>query len=130
MFCSKCKCNHTEYQFIWEGIRHKTCKKYSRKDKEKLPARVADSTIEFVEQSEYVDHNTIQRTDADDVDRNEVDCLDIGDLVERELESLTANAVYHIRLLVNIDITPDMTAKEVAAIVVAEIESGDDYSWK
>ncbi|CAG8628318.1 9009_t:CDS:1, partial [Cetraspora pellucida] len=38
------------------------------------------------------------------------------------------NTVYQTNLLVNLDTTPDVIAKDVAAFVVAEIEGGDDFS--
>ncbi|CAG8718275.1 20493_t:CDS:2 [Cetraspora pellucida] len=71
-----------------------------------------------------------------DVGYVRIDCLDIGNFIESEINELAVsdddviNTVYQTNLLVNLDTTPDVTAKDVAALVITEIEGGNDFSWK
>ncbi|CAG8613611.1 11340_t:CDS:2 [Ambispora gerdemannii] len=74
-----------------------------------------------------------------DITRIEINYLDMGDFVEHEIRDLTAGAnidgiadiAYKTHLLVQLDIaiTQNKTAKEMADLVIAEVEGGDDYSW-
>ncbi|CAG8607404.1 14712_t:CDS:2 [Cetraspora pellucida] len=91
--------------------------------------------IKLAEGPENIDNDTIQEVNINDIACVEIDCLDVRDLIKHEIEELTINesdaasTVYQAHLLVNVDITSDMMAKDVAALIVAEIEGGDDYSW-
>ncbi|CAG8741100.1 24944_t:CDS:1, partial [Dentiscutata erythropus] len=64
MYCSNCKCNHSEDRFIWEGTRHKTCGKCK-------PAATTNSTIESARQPEDIDYDTI---DIQEEDINDIVC--------------------------------------------------------
>ncbi|KAF0468863.1 ATP-dependent DNA helicase pif1 [Gigaspora margarita] len=69
----------------------------------------------------------------------EVDYLDLEDLIEQEIQEMTigaptngvADIIFQTHLVVKLDSTVfhDKTAKEIADLIVAEIEGGDDYSW-
>ncbi|CAG8831046.1 9756_t:CDS:1, partial [Racocetra persica] len=103
------------------------CKESRDRSKiKKLPV-ITNSTIELVKQPKSPDHDNIQKMDTGNTEYIKVDCLDVTNLIEHELKNLTANAVYQTRLLVNVDLIPDMMTKEVAALVVAKIEGGNDY---
>jgi hypothetical protein len=118
MICSKCKSNYSEDQFIWNNIHHKTCKRCKKNQDQK-----------------NISQDINQEVDVD-IERVEIDCLDVGDFIESEIKELEVsdtdivNTIYQANLLVNLDITPDITAKDAAALVIAEIECGDNYSWK
>ncbi|CAG8675441.1 7311_t:CDS:2, partial [Ambispora gerdemannii] len=133
IFCTKCKCNHPDDQFTWDGIYHKTCRRCKenrdRRNKERMsPARIAEDMPG--ESQEHVS----------DITRIKINYLDVGDFVEHEIRDLTAGAnidriadvAYKTHLLVQLDIaiTQNKTAKEMADLVIAEVEGGDDYSWK
>ncbi|CAG8698962.1 461_t:CDS:1, partial [Ambispora gerdemannii] len=125
MFCTKCKYNRPDDQFTWDGIRHKTCRRCKenrdRRNKEHMsPARIAEDMPE--ESQEHVS----------DIMRIEINYLDVGDFVEHEIRDLTAGAnidgiadvAYKTHLLVQLDIaiTQNKTAKEMADLVIAEVE--------
>ncbi|KAF0556086.1 ATP-dependent DNA helicase pif1 [Gigaspora margarita] len=69
----------------------------------------------------------------------EVDYLNLGDFIEYEIQELTigaeidgvADIAYQTHLVVNMDgaITQDKIAKDIANLIIAEIEGGDDYSF-
>ncbi|CAG8482330.1 10738_t:CDS:2, partial [Scutellospora calospora] len=92
-------------------------------------------TIESAKQPKTIAHDTIQKADINDIAHVEIDCLDMEDYIEYEIKEIIfnefdiINAVYQAYLLVNVDITSDMISKDVAALIVIEIEGGDDYSW-
>ncbi|CAG8682130.1 2885_t:CDS:1, partial [Ambispora gerdemannii] len=91
-------------------------------------------------ESEGEEHNGTVTGECSETEhiRIEVDYLDMGDFVENEIQELTiesqidgvANVAYRTQLLVNMDaaITQSKMAKEIANLIVAEIEGGDDYS--
>ncbi|CAG8612404.1 4326_t:CDS:2 [Ambispora gerdemannii] len=68
-----------------------------------------------------------------------VDYLDVGNLIEYEIRELTvgesidgiADISYKTHLLVHSDIviTQNKTAKEMADLIITEVEGEDDYSW-
>ncbi|CAG8563242.1 8499_t:CDS:2 [Cetraspora pellucida] len=106
---------------------------HDQKKQEKLSVSITNSTIKSVEQPENIWYDTIQEVNVN-VAYIEIDCLNIGNLIKYEIKKVTANensttnAVYQAHLLVNVDITLNITAKDVAALVVTEIEDGNDYS--
>ncbi|CAG8523975.1 2266_t:CDS:2 [Cetraspora pellucida] len=82
-------------------------------------------------QPKSVKHNIPQEVDVN-IEYVEVDYLDVGDLIEHQINELmvnkTINPIYQAHLLVNMDIIPNIMTKDVAALVIAEIEYDDDYS--
>ncbi|CAG8658748.1 2130_t:CDS:2, partial [Ambispora gerdemannii] len=164
-FCTKCKCNRADNQFIWNGVRHKTCKRckenrdkenHNLKDKEniridelsqrnnmKISPGVLDKdpdTDELSQGTEVMLNESMAVAKHSDVERVEVDHLDVGNFIEQEIRELTVGAhidgvadiKYQTHLLVHLDIaiTRNKTAKELADIIITEIEDGDEYSWK
>ncbi|CAG8794662.1 22251_t:CDS:1, partial [Racocetra persica] len=94
-----------------------------------------NSTIEPTRQTEKNDHDAIiiQETDINDNVYIKIDCLNMEDLIKYKIKKLsfgsdTVNVEYQTYLLVNVDVTSNMTAKDVATLIVAKIEDGDDYS--
>ncbi|CAG8756900.1 3046_t:CDS:1, partial [Racocetra persica] len=93
-------------------------------------------TIESTRQPKNINHNTItiQEADINNIVCVKINCLDVGDLIEYKIKELTFNesnviyTVYQIHLLVNVDITLNITAKDVDALIVAKIKDEDDYS--
>lgn len=111
MDCSRCGSIRTEDQFFWNGARHNTCIK--------------------CKESRDQNNNNVERVD--------LKFLELGDLVEHEIRELIDNTntnneveqVYQEHLLVRLDIDiQNMSLKEIANLVITEIEGGDDYSWK
>ncbi|CAG8655134.1 10429_t:CDS:2, partial [Ambispora gerdemannii] len=86
----------------------------------------------IVEEHSEVEH-------ISDITHTEIDYLDLGNFIEHEIQELTAgahidgvaNIIYQTHLLVCLDVTmvQSKTAKDIAELVITEIESGDDYSW-
>ncbi|CAG8500325.1 2185_t:CDS:2 [Racocetra persica] len=71
--------------------------------------------------------------------KQDLDFLDLGDFIENEKRNLTADTstngvadiAYHTHLLVHMNTdTQNITPKEAANLIITEIESRDDYSWK
>ncbi|KAF0445076.1 hypothetical protein F8M41_003252 [Gigaspora margarita] len=117
-------------QFFWNGKCHKTCIKHKKiSDLNKNSSKVIG--LENIE-LKITNQETEQ---ANDVTRVNVDYLELGDFIEHEIQELADNinsgkivdTVYKTNLLVrlNMDI---QDIKEVANLVVTEIEGGDDYS--
>lgn len=143
MICSKCSTDRTEDQFVWDGVRHKTCRRCKeirdskKKNNQNLPARTTNSSnVELVDQFEIINSQETEHNDS--TEYVEIDCLEVGDFIADKILELTASAgtdgvaniAYQINLLVNMNIdTQNMTAKEVANLVITEIEGGDDYLW-
>lgn len=156
-YCTKCHCNHPEDQFVWNNKRHKTCRKSKEKRDQKnkndaLSNRIihsSDDELNNQDNFEVLPEESIAQAIVIDENENpvseyrnsiEVDFLDLGDLIEHEIQELTigaqidgvADIAYQSHLVVNLNSTiiQDKTAKEIANLIIAEIEGGDDYSWK
>ena len=134
--CSDCRVDRPDEQFMWGNTRHKTCiqcndKRVKRREKNKKESRTQNQKTPI--------------TNVDQVDdgaRAEIDYLEIGDFVEHEIRELADDAevneiediiyqTYQTNFLVHIDVAiQNMTPREVADLVIIEIESGDNYSWK
>ncbi|RIB05224.1 hypothetical protein C2G38_2281485 [Gigaspora rosea] len=152
-YCTKCQCNHPINQFIWEGKHHKTCIKSKKKLEQAnnmLPNIIAYSLdnyeLNFQDRFEIPSEESfVQDMVTDELpetDTIKVDYLDLGALIEHEIQELTigaqidrvddgvADVAYQTHLVVSMDnaMTQDKTAKEIANLIIAEIEGGDDYS--
>ncbi|CAG8672811.1 11630_t:CDS:2, partial [Ambispora gerdemannii] len=99
---------------------------------EKEEYGVKNDVHNIVEEHSEVEH-------ISDITHTEIDYLDLGNFIEHEIQELTAgahidgvaNIIYQTHLLVCLDVTmvQSKTAKDIAELVITEIESGDDYSW-
>ncbi|RIB06748.1 hypothetical protein C2G38_2046558 [Gigaspora rosea] len=134
-FCTNCKTFHFEFQFVWDGKYHKTCIKYKQnRDLKKqnntvsVNSKLSQPTISVSSQLLNLEFNSEELNVKDEAEhmRIEIDYFDVGNFEG------VANTDYQIHLLVNLDAATiqNMMAKDIANLVVAEIEGGDDYSWK
>src|SRR5438046_317292 len=105
MICSKCKTNHSDNQFVWNGACHKTyikCKENCEQNKkQKNQIRIVNSVYinKIINQEE-----TKQINNAIYV---KVSYLEVEDFVEREIQELTdmnIDTIYQTHLLVHMDI--------------------------
>ncbi|RIB00131.1 hypothetical protein C2G38_2150965, partial [Gigaspora rosea] len=140
-------------EFEWERKRHKTCKRC--KDHRDRKNKTLTNEITSLDNHELDSQDNFEILPEEDSagiiitnensnpelkDYIEVDYLDLGDFIEHEIQELTidsqidgvADIPYYTHLVVNLDsaTTQNKTAKEIANLNVAEIEGGDDYSWK
>ncbi|RIB06187.1 hypothetical protein C2G38_2046994 [Gigaspora rosea] len=146
-FCTDCKCNRPYDQFVWNGKRHKTCKRCKEnRDRNKNSL----DRYELIQQDNFeilpkedITHTTIMIEGPESTQHEnhiEVNYLDLGDLIEQEIQEMTigaptnrvADMIFQTHLVVKLDSTMfyNKTAKEIAGLIVAEIEGGDDYSWE
>ncbi|RIB20155.1 hypothetical protein C2G38_2179998 [Gigaspora rosea] len=139
-YCGGCHSNHPKDQFIWDGKRYKTCKRCKERRDNKGKGNELDhqDNFEVLPGEHSAGFVTNKNSEPEHRSYAEVDYLDLGDLIEHEIQELTTDAqvdgvadvAYQTHLAVNLDsaMFQDRTAKEIANLVVAKIEDGDDYS--
>ncbi|CAG8780956.1 9351_t:CDS:2, partial [Racocetra persica] len=86
---------------------------------ETLKRKITNLVIESVRQSENINYDTIPEANINNITYVEIDCLNIENLIEQKINELTPNEYSNI--------TSDMIAKNIAAIIITKIESSDDY---
>ncbi|KAF0538293.1 hypothetical protein F8M41_007978 [Gigaspora margarita] len=144
-YCGGCHGNHPKEQFIWNGKRHKTCKRCKERRDNKSKGNELDHQDNFeVLSGEGSAGSACSAVTNENFEPErsyaKVDYLDLEDLIEHEIQKLTTDAqidgvadvVYQNHLTVNLDNTmfQDRTAKEIANLVVAEIEGAQSESYK
>ncbi|CAG8811428.1 35846_t:CDS:2, partial [Racocetra persica] len=98
--CRRCKENHDQ------------------RSKRKLPVRIVTSPIDFVKQPESIKHFIGFIEQPESVEHT-INFVEQSESVEQ----------YSLEIRLNVNITSDIIAKNIATLIVAEIEGGNDYLW-
>ena len=154
-FCTGCKTFHFESLFVWDSNRHKTyikCKQNHNLRKQNntvsvnselsQPTNSESSQPTNIESSQpaNLEFNSEELNVKDEAEymRIEIDYFDMGNFIENEIQELTesisahgvADTAYKTQFLVKMNLDAyNMTAKEIANLIITKIEGGDDFSW-
>ncbi|CAG8736612.1 7465_t:CDS:2, partial [Racocetra persica] len=139
--CSKCGTKRPKEMFIWNSIRYLICikckERHGRRKKKNQssltkttnPTNV-ESVAQFSTNTESITQPETNNQEIEYVDNNayvEINCLELTASVST---NEVADIDYQIHLLVNINIDDqNMIAKEIAKLVIIEIEEEDNYIW-